>query len=211
MAKLKVLMTLGIVTTMLTFENCGFDIEETNTNFQWVVKGNRLTYDLNMADKKIENYRILEISENQGASSKNMTFIEISPDIPNDPNGTQLLLGLLFHVYRLNDGLHTTACFSCSVNPCLSVINYLKVPVSPTRGQSIPSYLCKDVTYSHDIVLSTDSLITVPLGKFKTFVINDTLRRSVKFWNEKIGLIRVDNYNEYLKDTVKLELSKTNY
>src|SRR5687768_15593976 len=210
MRNFNVVIGLILIISLPLLQNCGLDIEETNTNFKWVVKGNTLTYDLNMTDHKIPDYRILEITEDPGIRD-NMIFKEIRPEIQDDPNLSYLLLDVFSHVYRLGDGLHTTACFSCNANPCLSVINYLKVPAKPKVGQSIPDYLCGDKVYTHDIVLSIDSLITVPLGQFRTFVINDTLRRSIKFWNESEGLIRVDNYNESLDDTIRLELSKKTF
>ena len=210
MKAFKTLIGLVLITVISTLQNCGLDVEETNTNFRWVSKGNKLTYDLNMGGSKIPDYRVLEIVEDPGLGEK-MILNESISDIANDPNGTQLLLGLFSHVYRLNDGLHTSACFECDVNPCLSAKHYLKVPAKPINGQSIPTYLCADNILTHDIVVSIDSSISVPLGSFKTFVINDTLNRSIKFWNEEVGLIRVDNYSEGFASVVTLELSKKNY
>lgn len=191
-------------------QNCGYDIEETNTVFKWVKKGNRLTYDLNMDGNKIPNYRVMDIVEEPGFRD-NLIFEENVPEVLNDPYEYHLLLSIFSHVYRIKDGLHTTTCSSCSANPCLSAKHYLKVPLRPKTNQSIPDYLCGDEILTNDIVISIDSLITVPLGQFKTFVINETLNQSIKFWNEEIGLIRVDNYNEYYSDTIRLELSKRNY
>ena len=210
METLRLLISAFVILVILFFQSCGFDIEETDTNFKWVVEGNRLTYDLHMGDLKISDYRILEIVEDPGTRD-NLIFKEVNPIIPNDPNGTQHLLDIFSHVYRLNDGLHTTACFSCNANPCLSVKNYLKIPAKPKDGQSIPDYVCGDNILSNDILISVDSVITVPLGNYKTFVINDTLNHSIKFWNEEEGLIRADNYDEHFSDTIKLVLSGKNY
>jgi len=210
METLRLLISAFVILVILFLQSCGFDIEETDTYFKWVAKGNRLTYDLHMGDLKISDYRFLEISQN-ASTRDNLIFKEVNPIIPNDPNGTQHLLDIFSHVYRLDEGLHTTACFSCDANLCLSVNNYLKIPAKPKDGQSIPEYVCGDDILGNDVVVSVDSVITVPLGKFKTFVINDTLNRSIKFWNEEYGLIRADNYDEHFSDTIKLVLSGKNY
>ena len=115
------------------------------------------------------------------------------------------------HVYVVQDGLYTTACFKCSVNPCLSVKSYMKVPTRPFRRQSIPEYVCGDKVYTYDVVLGIDSIIKVPFGEFKTFVILDSMARSVKFWNEDAGLIRVDKFFEAKADTITFELASVNY
>lgn len=210
MRRLKVI-GLILFTWTLTLQNCVLDIDETNTSFRWVKKGNKLTYNLSKSGVDFPDYRILEITENQGISD-NKIFKEVAPEIENDPLGRPyLVLGLFSHVYRLKDGLHTRTCFSCDSNPCFSSKNYLKVPANPTTGQKIPDYLCGDNILNYDMIIDSDSIITVPLGEFKTFVINDTLTKTIKFWNEEVGLIRVDNYNEFFDDTVKLKLSRTNY
>ena len=210
MKGLKIISGLLLLTTILSLENCGLDIEETNRNFPWVKKGNQLTYDLNMDGKRVPHYITLDIVENPGARD-NLAFRESHLEIQNAPIRESKWLKLFEHVYRLNDGLHTTACFKCGINPCLSVINYLIVPANPKQDQIIPDYLCGDHILTNNIVLSIDSVVTVPLGEFKTFVIKDTLNESIKFWNEQVGLIRVDDYNDHSTDTAKLELSKTNY
>ena len=210
MRPIKTLIGIMLTISLPLLQNCGLDIEETDTNFKWVVQGNTLTYDLRMADQKISDYRILEIVENPGIRD-NMIFKEVIPDVPDDPYDGNAVLRIFSHVYRLDNGLHTTACFKCGVTPCMSVINYLKVPATPATDQSIPDYVCGDQIYTYDVILSTDSLITVPFGQFNTFVINDTMGRSIKFWNESEGLIRVDNYNDFYEDTLKLELSARSF
>jgi hypothetical protein len=210
MKELNKIITLILISGLPFIQNCGFDIEETNAVFKWVKKGNRLTYDLNMNGTKISNYRVMDIIEDPGIRD-NLIFQENVPVVQNDPYEYHLFLRIFSHVYRIKNGLHTTACATCDAQPCISVKNYLKVPLSPKKNQSIPYYLCGDQILTYDIVLSIDSVITVPLGQFRTFVINETLNQSIKFWNEEVGLIRVDNYSEYYSDTVKLELSKKNY
>jgi hypothetical protein len=211
MNRIKMAFMTGLaITVLFLLHHCGLDIKETNVNFDWVQKGNVLTYDLAMRNLKIPNYRELEIIEDTGVRT-NLVFNEKVPDIQSDPFSRQILLGAFSAVYRLTDGLHTTACYSCTSNPCLDVIDYLKVPANPTRGQIISNLVCKDHPGSYDRVLSIDSTITVPLGQFRTFVIIDTLEMTIKFWSEKNGLIRVDNYNPSLKDTVILELAKKNF
>lgn len=210
MRGLKKLLALILISATPFIQNCGPDIDETNAFFKWVEKGNSLTYDLKIRESKISNYRVLDIIEDPGIKD-NLIFIETIPTISNDPFEYELLLNIFTDVYRVKDGLHTTTCSSCTANPCLSVKDYLKVPLRPVKYQSIPDYLCADQTSTYDTVISTDSVIIVPLGRFKTFVIHDTFNRSIKFWNEEAGLIRVDNYNASYPDTVTLELSKRNY
>lgn len=210
MKKIKFLLTPLLIALILQQSNCGLDIEESNTNFRWVEVGNELTYDLKFGELTISGYRKLEIKLSQGIR-ENKIFWETIPEIQNDPNKSMPLLSIFNHVYKLKDGLHTTRCASCNSNPCISIKNHLKVPANPLIGKSIPDFTCGDEVNGSDIVISTDSTITVPMGKFKTFVINDTLNRSIKFWNEKVGLIRVDNYKEFFGDTVILELSGKNY
>lgn len=206
---MKFLLAPLLFVLILQQSNCGLDIEESNSYFNWVEVGNQLTYNLRFGDIKIQNYRKIEITESTGRESK--FFQEVSTEIADDPFGSVNLSGIFHHVYRLNDGLHTTRCFSCGINPCLSVKNHLKIPSVPSKGQRINDFRCGDEVFSTDIIISVDSTIIVPLGSFKTFVIKDTLNRNIKFWNEKIGLIRVDNYNELFSDTVILELSSKNY
>lgn len=210
MRGLNKIIGLILISGLPFIQQCGFDIEETNTVFKWVKKGNRLTYDMSMDGSKISDYRILAITEDPGIRH-NLIFEENVQGVLNDPFENHLLLSIFSHVYRLKDGLHTTTCSSCSSNPCLSVKHYLKVPRRPTKYQSIAEYLCGDQILMYDTVLSIDSVITVPLGEFKTFVINEVLNQSIKFWSEEFGLIRVDNYSEYYSDTIRLELSKKNY
>lgn len=171
-------------------ESCGLDIKEDFSNYPWVKEGNILTYDLVVSNSRLEEKLRIEILEDPGIRD-NLTFRKYYESFDLDTPLIGATFFLMHHVYRMSDGLHTTTCNGC-VNPCLSVFNFLQVPARPILNQEIPEYSCDHSIFKSDFVISIDSLITVPHGTYETFVIQDTLMNTYSFWNEKIGLIRID-------------------
>jgi len=203
-------LVLFLIVLPVFLENCGFDIEESDRYFDWVKKGNTLTYNLRSTEYRVDKYSLLKIEESSGIND-NMVFREETLPQKNDVPYFGPLLSVFSDVYRLDDGLHTATCSSCVSNPCISIQHYLKVPAKSGNIESIPEYSCAEKIYGYDVILRTDSIIEVPFGIFRTLVIHDTIKRNVKFWNEEAGLIRVDNYNRLQGDTLILELVETNY
>ena len=179
------------------------------TSYQWVKLGNKLNYDLITDTATIPSYRQLEIIINPGNS--NLRFRE-NNIYDNDNNTTYfLLMDLDYNVYPAEDGLYTSVCVNCGWD-CFFGFNYLKAPKNPTLNQMLPEYFCKDEVETMYKTITVDTIISVPLGTYKTFVLQDTSSFKKEYWNPDKGLIRLDFFNRTSnKLTESFVLSKTNY
>jgi hypothetical protein len=205
MKTLKNLLTVIPILTITLFESCELFPDDPN-HFQWIKEGHVLTYDLIYGDTTLNDFAKIEISRSD--ISDDLEFRETNSSTSfNGGNAGSLFM--FRRMVRLSDGLYELVCKNCQmVGPCAAFAS-LRVPLSPSAGQVLPRHICQDEIYTNDIVVSVDSLISSPVGDFKTIVVKDTLYNSFKFWSESKGLIRVDNYID--GNLASYVLSSTNY
>lgn len=168
-----------------------------------------MIYDISSKGYSQQKNRVIKIE--QGVREDHLMFREsLFNATADDPYKSQLITRIFSKVLRSKDGLNSTACHGCSAGACFSSMQFLMVPSTPKSGQSIPVYQCSDIIRHHDIIISIDSAIRVPIGDFRAVVIHDTLNNNLKFWNQDEGLLRIDNYT-YPTDTLYLKMSERNF
>lgn len=203
----RLLIILPTIFISLLF-GCHKDKAKDDIPNAWVKLGNKLNYDLITDTSNISNFRQLEVIRNPG--NPNLRFRENNI---YEPSSTywQNLMDENYNVYRMEDGLYTTACSTCSFD-CFSSFKYMRVPLKVFPSQLIPLYHCKDNVSTNLKIIVVDTTITVPLGTFKVFVGQDTSSLKKEFWNADKGLIRLECYDKASQKLLRsFVISSTNY
>lgn len=168
------------------FHSCHKD-ENDKVKFGWVKGGNRLYYDYYSPTDTIRDCRYLLILDN--------LFME------NNPSSTDNF-GMIFNILNRDHvvkkgGLYGLACENCDMGPlvCLNEFEFLYAPNAPALHQELPEYGCGRTPRWHNRIINVDTTITVPMGTFKTYVMQHYAFGDRSYWNPDEGLIRYDSYD----------------
>jgi hypothetical protein len=197
-------LILSVVLLFVSLFSCHKRIEEINKvyKFGWAKAGNKLYYDYYTTTDTLEDYRYLSIySFNSKTSCRE--------EIPNYDT-TSLSSNTLFFYYILNrdfvikeDGLYEIGCEDCGFLGCSGAFEFLYAPNIPDLYQELPLFSCSLRSRSSNIVIATDSTVTVPMGTFKTYVLEHS-NGDKSFWSPDSGIIMYEVVNGNNKGTFKL-------
>lgn len=181
----KVILLLSVILSAL-FHSCHKDKND-QVKFGWVKGGTRLYYDYYSPTDTIRDCRYLLIFASR--------FME------KNPSGTDNF-GMLFDVPDRDivvkkGGLYGLACENCDMGPlvCLNEFEFLYAPNAPSPNQKIPVYGCGRTPRGHNRIITVDTTITVPMGTFRTYVMQHYAFGDRSYWNPNVGLIQYDNYD----------------
>ena len=88
----------------------------------------------------------------------------------------------------------------------LNGAHYLRIPVSPDKGDTISDLLCEDRVMRTLTVRSINSAVPVPIGNYPCFVFEhsnrEDNRKDREYWNYDVGLVQYevrDSLNKILR------------
>ncbi len=176
--------------------------------FDWVVKGNSITYNFISDTEFVEAALILNVGRNDLTDQFQIDFsYPLWGEIPSSKN-----VGEDYRVVRKSDGLNGQATQSCVYGGMIpSFFDFIRVPVDPILNDTLVTYLCTDVVSNYLIVREIDKEINVPLGTFSTLVLHDFIGKRKEFWDEKNGLILIEKLDENENVTGRYEAASRNF
>jgi len=166
--------------------------------FGWAKNGKTFFYDQYKGSTIVKDYLKLGIRDNKffqnGIAAS--TYMDI--------------LDRQFVVKK--DGLFGLACEECGFGffSCSSKFEFLYAPNSPSLNQEIPQYGCGRDAYHNTRIIKADTAVTVPLGRFNTYImLHENGDRS--YWNAEKGIIMYEkvDYRDSKNILEAFKLSKT--
>lgn len=152
----------------------------------WFPKNARYYYDLATDTSYKADYRLLGVA--RGRSSDELIFEE-------RPGDTALRIwSQVFGpfgngVLKMRpDGLYASASTSCGMSLVSNSFEFLSVPSEPAAGSRIQLYGCARRDAGFNEIPITDTLITVPAGRFQTFCVRHP-SGDRSFWHRETGII----------------------
>lgn len=195
--------SLSIVLFFISLSSCNKGTEVINKvyKFGWAKTGNKLYYDYYTATDTLKDYRYLSI---YNFSSKT-AFRE---EIPKYDTGTFFNNPLFFRILDRGfvikeDGLYGIGCESCGFFGCSQPFEFIYAPNQPVLYQNLPLFGCSNRSGSSNTVTAIDTTVTIPMGTFKTYILEHS-NGDKSFWSPEDGIIIYEAVNDDNRGIFKL-------
>ncbi|MBK7428609.1 MAG: hypothetical protein IPI60_17140 [Saprospiraceae bacterium] len=175
--------------------------------FPWVRGGNTITYNFISGPYSEKAALIFEVGVYEYTDL--LQFQYTYPLWSNLPVGGWA--GENYNIVRKSRGIHKRFSADCGFGPIFSTqLDSLRVPSKPFIGDSFPEYRCGDrISNIHNVIEIKE--VSVPLGTFFTFVMQDSLYGKKEYWDEKNGLIMIVNFDKNGNETGRFEAASRNF
>lgn len=167
--------------------------------FGWAKNGKTFFYDQYKGSGVVKDYLRLAIYDNEFFQDNvaASTYMDI----------------LDRHFVIKKGGLFGLACEECNFGffSCLSKFEFLYAPNAPSLNQELPQYGCGRTPYYNTRIIKVDTVVSVPLGTFKTYVMLHQ-NGDKSYWNADNGIILYEKVdyrdNRTVLETFKLSRTK---
>lgn len=181
-----------IILIIFYLSACKKDVNN-QIEFKWAENGTILFYDQYKNSAIVKDYLKIEILDNN-------FFV-------NGVVGNSYMKILDRQFTRKKGGLYG---LYCDDHYCYCIPNkeFLYAPNQPYLNQELPEYNCGTTPDHINKVITIDTVITVPMGTYKTYVMQH-YNGDKSYWNANDGLIMYDKV-DFTNRTIVIETYKLN-